>query len=112
MLVSSLFLSPCTPQSEVRGKKGPCLESVSALVPPLHPQWLRPSKEQDAANTEKWKGREELQVLWLGAFRSRQAGVPEDPPPSFSSSLFLTQLHGTCSNRAAFKTLLKGTPQS
>lgn len=40
-----------------------------------------------------------------------QAGVPEDGPPSFSSSLFLTQLHEMCSNRAAFKTLLSGTPQ-
>ena len=40
-----------------------------------------------------------------------QAGVPEDRLPSFSSSLFLTQLHETCSNGAAFKTLLKGTPQ-
>jgi len=40
-----------------------------------------------------------------------QAGVPEDWPPPFSSSLSLTQLCETCSNGAAFKTLLKGSPQ-
>lgn len=41
-----------------------------------------------------------------------QAGVPGAPwPPSLSSSLFLTELHETCSSGAAFRSLLRGTPQ-
>lgn len=41
-----------------------------------------------------------------------EAGVPEDRPLSFSPGLFLTCLHEMMySNGAAFKTVLKGSPQ-
>lgn len=78
----------------------------AVLVPPLGPMAV---SFRRAGRCEYWKVKRKAGVTGAD---DGEAGVPEDRPLSSSPSLFLTCLREKMySNGAAFKTLLKGSPQ-